>query len=118
MTPDSIKASYRRMLDAVGEPVYLRRYVGAGPNRPRFDYGPITARVTEYSPAELVGNIEQGDRMAILLAEDVIAAELPVPLVTNDKLVVRGKELNIQAVDDNTRRVRGVLIAYELQVRG
>ena len=117
MTPDSIKASYRRMMNAVGETVTIRRYTGSGANRPRFDVE-VMARVTEYDPRELVGAIVQGDRKLIILAEDMIAAQVPPDIRKGDKAVVRGKELNIEAADDNTRRVQGVLIAYELQVRG
>ncbi|EHK56905.1 hypothetical protein [Allomesorhizobium alhagi] len=116
MTPDSIKASYRRALGAFEE-IVIRRYTGAGANRPYFD-APVLARVTGYEPKELVGTIQQGDRKLIVLADDLIAAQVPLDLKKGDKAVVRGKELNIEAADDSTRRVAGVLIAYELQVRG
>lgn len=117
MTPDSVKSAYRRMLDIVGEPVLIRRYTGAGTNRPKFD-ATVQARVTEYDPSELIGSIQQGDRKLIVLADDLIEAQFALPLRKGDKAVVRGRELNIEAPDDNTRRVNGVLIAYELQVRG
>lgn len=119
MTPDQIKADYRAALDRVGTPaeVIIRRYTGAGTNRPRFDT-PVRGRVVGYSPNDLVGSIVQGDRKIIILAEDLIAAQFPLPVLTSDKAVVRGKELAIMAADDSTRRVQGVLIAVELQVRG
>lgn len=117
MTTEQIAADYRRAMDAVGEVVAFRRYTGAGANRPRFD-ADIRARVMDYTPDELIGTIVQGDRKLIVLAEDMIAAQVPLDMRKGDKIVVRGKELNIEAVDDNTRRVQGVLIAYELQVRG
>lgn len=116
MSSDSIRASYRRAMNDVGETVTIRRYTGTGPNRPRFD-ADVMARVTDYEPHEIVGSIAQGDRKLIVLAEDLIAAQV-ADLRKGDKVVVRGKELNIEAVDDNTRRAAGVLIAYELQVRG
>lgn len=116
MTTDQIAADYRRAMDAVGEVVTFRRFTGSGSARPRFD-ADVRARVMDYTPDELVGTIVQGDRKLILLAEDLIAAQVPPPR-KGDKIVVRGKELNIEAVDDNTRRVQGVLIAYEMQVRG
>ena len=34
------------------------------------------------------------------------------------QMLVRGKELQVKAIDDNTRRVAGDLIAYELVVGG
>lgn len=117
MTPDSIKADYRRMMDKAGETITIRRYTGSGPNRPFFD-APVRARVVDYEPHELVGTIQQGDRKLIVLAEDLATAQVPLDLRKGDKAVVRGRELNIEAADDNTRRVQGVLIAYELQARG
>jgi hypothetical protein len=61
-----------------------------------------------------------GDRRVIVLAEDVEASGFPVPLRTggSDKAVVRGKMLNINVVDDSTRRIAGVLIAYEIVAVG
>lgn len=117
MTPDSVKAAYRRMLDLVGEPVLIRRYTGTGTSRPRFDAA-VQARVTEYDPSELIGSIQQGDRKLVVLAQDLIDAQFALPLRKGDKAVIRGRETNIEAPDDNTRRVQGVLVAYELQCRG
>lgn len=117
MSAEAIKASYRRMLALVGEPVAIRRYTGAGPNRPRFDVVAL-ARVTDYAPDELVGSIQQGDRKVILLVEDLVTAQFPLPLAKGDKVVIRGRETNIEAPDDNSRRVGNTLVAYELRVRG
>jgi hypothetical protein len=105
------------MLAQVGEPVIFRRYVGAGSNRPYFD-ATATARVVNFDPDDLVGGIQQGDRKLIVLAQDLFDAQFAVPPKKNDKVVVRGKELNIESVDDNTRRIAGQLIAYEIVVRG
>jgi hypothetical protein len=52
------------------------------------------------------------------LVDDLISAGFSLPVTKNDKAIVRGKELNIQSVDDNTRRIEGVIIAYEIQARG
>jgi len=117
MNTDSIKASYARMLADVGEPVAIRRYTGAGANRPYFDAA-VLARVTGYEPKEIVGTIVQGDRKLIVLAQDLIDAQFALPVRKGDKAVVRGVELNIEAADDSTRRVGTELIALELQVRG
>jgi hypothetical protein len=115
MTPEQCRATYRRMMALVGEPVLIRRYTGTGANRPRFD-AEVIARVTEFEPDQLVGTIQQGDRKLIVLSEDLTG--FPTPIKKGDKAVVRGKELNIEAPDDNSRRVQGELIAWELQVRG
>jgi hypothetical protein len=72
-----------------------------------------------------VGTIQQGDRLIIALADDITQPTtdsppqaLTLPIVTSDKIVLRGKELQIIASDDSTRRVQGVLIALEIQARG
>jgi len=117
MNVDEIKSSYRRMMDEVGEEVVMRRYTGSGANRPYFD-APVMARVVDFKPADFVGDILMGDRSLIVIAQDLIDAQVPMGVRKGDKCVVRGKELNIEAVDDNTRRVQGELIAYEIRVRG
>lgn len=117
MTPVQARSAYRRMLDSVGETVVLRRYAGLGAARTKTDY-PVQARVTGYQPNELVGTIAQGDRKIIMMNEDVEATSFILPLKRGDKVVVRDKELNIEAADDSTRRVGEELIAYEIQARG
>ena len=114
MTPEAAKASYRRELKDI---VTVRRYAGAGQNRPYFDVE-AHARVIGYQPHELVAGILQGDRKAILLVEDLINAQFQLPLRPTDRIVIRGQECAIEAADDSTRRVEGELIAYELRVRG
>lgn len=117
MTPETAKAMYRRRIGK-GETVYIRRYTGAGSNRPRYDVA-VRARVMGYDTQDLVGTVVQGDRHVIFLAEDLLAAQFALPLTTNDKAVVKGRELAIIAPDDATRRADGgVLIAFDLQVRG
>ena len=117
MSAEAIKNDYKRALDLAGEQIVIRRYAGTGPNRPKLEE-PARARVTDFEAAELVGGIQQGDRKLIVLAEDLETAQFPLPLVKGDKAVVRGKEMNIEAADDSTRRVGGVLVAYEIQARG
>jgi hypothetical protein len=124
-TPSQIKADYRAQLALVGEMVTIRRYTGTGTNRPKIDR-PVLARIAGYGPTELVGTIMQGDRRVIALADDITQPTtdsppqtLTLPILTSDKIVTRdGKELQIIASDDSTRRVRGVLIALEIQARG
>ena len=80
---------------------------------------PMRADVNGYRSDELIagGAVQQGDRKVKALAEDLVAAGTPPPN-RNEKLVVRGKELNIESVDDSTCRDGPGLIAYILQVRG
>lgn len=114
MTPEQSIASYRRSLKDV---VTIRRYTGSGQNRPYFEATAL-ARVTGFDPDELVGTIVQGDRKLIVLADDLVKAQFPLDLKKGDEVFVRGQKTTIQAADDSTRRVAGVLIAFELQVRG
>ncbi len=112
---DRIKKDYLFALDEVGENVIIRTYdVGAD----TYTDKTVRARVTEFAPDQLVGPIVQGDRKLIMLASDVDGAGVTLALTTNCKILVRGKELQVKAIDDNTRRVQGDLIAYELVVGG
>ena len=63
MTPETVKASYRRVLR---ERITIRRYTGSTANQPRFDAENIRARTVGYAPNELVGSIVQGDRKIIV----------------------------------------------------
>lgn len=114
MTPDQALASHRKFLGEVGEDIIVRRYTGVAPNRVPHDTS-ARARVMGYQPKDLVGAIVQGDRKVIALVDTLSAV---LPLTTNDKLVIRGREVAIKAVDDNTRRIGGVLIALEITAAG
>lgn len=110
---DSAKAFYA---EHCKERVSIRRFTGAGPSRPRFDTD-ARALVSGYEPRELVGAIVQGDRKIIVFADDLITNGLPLPVTTDDKVVVDGgKELAILAPD--RLRVDGVLVALQIQARG
>lgn len=117
MTPESIKADYRAALDEVGEIITIRRFTGSGPNRPKFEVQ-VRARVTGYQPNELIGGIQQGDRKAIVLHDDLVGCGLALPLTNSDYAVVKGRQHAIRVPDDATRRVAGQPIAYELQIIG
>jgi len=115
MTPEAARASYRV---AITDTVSLRKYTGSNTSRTHVDTV-AHARVLGYTPQELItgGMVQQGDRKVIMLAEDLENAGVSAP-VNGDKIVIRGRELNIQAVDDNTRRIGPTLIAYVIQARG
>lgn len=118
MTPDQARAMYRRGLGQF-ETISIRRYTGAGSARPKFDWD-VQARITGFDPQELVGSIVEGDSKLIVLHEDLVNAGFPFPIGTgaNWKAVARGKELQIKAVDDKTRRLGGEIIAYEIAAGG
>jgi hypothetical protein len=107
------KALYAKMKGRVA----IRRYTGTGASRPFFDWS-ARARVTGYTPEELTGTIQQGDRKAIVFVQDLVDTGFPLPVTTNDKLVDRDREFQIVVADHNTRRDEDVLIAIEIQARG
>lgn len=121
MTPAQATAMHRRHLGKF-ETISIRKYTGTGTNRPRFDWD-VLARVTDYAAEELAGAIVQGDSKLIVLHDDLVASQYPLPLQTsgsfaNLKAIVRGKELSIRAVNDRTRRLGNVVIAYEIAAGG
>lgn len=118
MTPQSAEESYRRALATGGRTVQLRRYSGPPALNRNFTDHDVQARVREFRADELAGNIRQGDRQVIILASDLQASGFPGALRANDKLILDGAELNLQTVDAQSRRIEGVLIAYEAVARG
>jgi len=112
VTPDAARAMYRRQIDQRGQTVVLRKGAAATPS----DLS-VKARVMGYRADELTSGIQQGDRKVIVLAEDVEGTAWGLP-EENDAVVISGRRCNIEASDDNTRRIGDTLIAYELQVRG
>lgn len=117
MTPEETKQSYIRALNAAGETISIRRYSGPGVGRVATDT-PVRARVVGYVPNELTATIQQGDRRIIVLVEDLVTAGFPLPVTPTDKVMLRGTMISIVSVDDSTRRIQGILIAYEIQARG
>jgi hypothetical protein len=114
MTPADALDQHRRFVRENGGTIQVRRYSGTGAARTHIDT-PTLARVMGYQPKEIVGSIVQGDRKVIALVDTLSAI---LPLTNDDKLVIRGIEVAILAVDDETRRIQGTLIALEIQVRG
>lgn len=106
--PSAAVAAYRRSVDLVGEPVTLTK--GSQSTT-------VKARVVGFEPRELVGDIRQGDRKVIMPAEPFANGAVPVP-AGDVLLIVGGKPMKIIAVNDSTRRIGGVLIAYEIVARG
>lgn len=108
--------TFHRECEQKGEVVTLRRVNPTGPATE------ITARalVTGYLPEELVGGINQADRKVYLSVEDLESKGFPLPLKSGstDSLMVRGRKMTIQDIDDSTLRIAGQLIAYRLRVTG
>jgi hypothetical protein len=114
MTPQQALTATRRALNLVGEDIAIRRFTGSGSPRPHTDTT-TRARVIGGNAPDLVGQITQATSKVIALVDNLSSI---LPLTTNDKAVIRGKEWAIKSIDDDTRRVGGVLIAIELEVIG
>lgn len=104
---------YLRALQDHGEPVIVRRITGDTTTDVT-----VQARVMGYRPEELTGDIDQGHRKVILMPDWLVAANWPLPIKKGDQIVIRNKQTTVEIVDDNTRRIAGELIAYELSVSG
>jgi hypothetical protein len=88
--------------------------------------GFLTARaraiVAGYQPNEIAGGIQVGDRRVMMSAIDLNGSELfnpPRPTV-NDKIQQHSetRQLNILSVDDETHRIGGQLMLYEIRASG
>jgi hypothetical protein len=113
MNAAQIRSAYARNLS---ETIGVRRYTGAGSARPRFDVY-VRGKATPYAAHELIGTITQGDTKVFLLVQDIITGQMALPITTNDKVVVKGRELAI--INPAERKAPdGTLIAYEIQARG
>jgi hypothetical protein len=115
MTPGEAKQMYRAQVHTHGETVTLRR-VNTAP-APATEVT-LPANVRGYRPEELVGGIGLGHREVLILAEDVDRVGFPAPIRRNDRIVVGGTALTVTDVDVHTRRVAGVLIAYDIVATG
>jgi hypothetical protein len=113
MDAAELKSHYAEELQ---ETITVRRYTGAGTNRPRFD---VQARGKSwgYAARELNGSIQQGDTRVLVLVQDLIDAQLALPLTPSDKLVVKGREIAI--ISPAQRKAQdGTLVVYDIQARG
>lgn len=117
MNPDEVLADYEDAFATVAETIAIRIYTGTGPGRTYVDHS-VRARVMDFAARDLVGPLVQGDRKVVASAADVTAAGITLTTGANCKAVVRGKELQIKSIDDNTRRGAGAFAAYILTVNG
>ncbi|GAN49708.1 hypothetical protein ACXR8U_13765 [Methylobacterium radiotolerans] len=106
---------YEDLMDGRGEMITLRRLGQGAPIDAQ-----VRAIVTGFQPDELASGVIQGNRRVFLFAPDVAAAAFPVPIKngSTDRLVIRGRTLTVEAVDDSTHRVGGELLAYDIQASG
>ena len=125
MTPAQALDQYRIMLAEIGEDVEVRRYGGSGNARAVLKRAVVRGRVLGMGSKELVGETVQNTGKVLLINDPAAAAaggNAPLsdllPLTTGDKLFFRNHEVAIFDIDDDTRRIAGVLIAIDVMVRG
>lgn len=126
MSDPSILAGYRRALLRRGQPVLVRRVSGDAPNVATFDAA-VTAIVMSYTPQPDVmaikpeGGITQGDRMVIVIADDLATVRFPLPVIKNDKIVLldaSGNPVEVLNVTDPDPYKRALGGAIELKAEG
>lgn len=109
MTP----ADVARLMQRYGETITLRR--GDPPSvTATVD---LKARVTGFDPAELVGDLKQGDRRVVIAHAELAAAAWPgdVPKL-GDRAVIGGKVHTVMSVD--TRKIGDEIAGHWMAVRG
>ena len=108
MTAAEAIAMLDRQLADHGEDITLRHMAGgaiSSTETPR-------AFVRGYKPDEVVGAIQQGDGKVTISPSGLVSAPK-----FNDKVVIGGTKVrNVQAVEEI--RLAGVVVRYNLQVRG
>lgn len=117
---------YRRALQKIGIPVTIKRIDGVAPNATVIS-AQVLAIVRDYSNDSVAaeedgfsvskpGAITQGDRLVLVMADDLLALGFPLPLKKNDRIdIPTGDELNVVSVDPYKRQAAG---AIELMASG
>jgi len=114
MTPSEIIADLDAALRDAGETITVRRYtVPADTPRTTTDIDGVPAAVRALKAEELVGPINQ-TWSRVVLSPTLLAPLLP--LVKGDKVVVQGRERNVEFMQPFA--VQSVLVRIELLVSG
>lgn len=101
--------SYSRLFDKASRRVTVRRIVT---NQPHIDIQNVRARVRGFTPEEIAGGIDIGQRKVLLLAEDIPQAYWP--LQKNDRILIDGYTLIFSTrPDDQTHRDGDILLAFD-----
>lgn len=114
MTPASIIADLDASLLRAGEIVTVRRYTApSGSPRPKTDIEDVPASVRAVKPEEMVGDIKATYSKVVLSPTGL---SLLLPLKKDDKIVIQGRERNIE--HPGPIFVRGQLVRMNLTVAG
>jgi hypothetical protein len=101
-------ADIQSVIDLVGETVTLRR-------EPATDVV-VKAKIINYEPTELAGNIIQGRAVARISDAEIAAAAWPGPPQQGDKIIRDGKVLHIESRETRNWFEDGAV--HILQLRG
>lgn len=107
-------AAIEAAIDQHGQTVKLRRITGV--TRQAFFDVTCKAVVRNFQPAELQGEVIQGDREARMSNREIDARQWPGPPAKGDKFYLDGKWINIESVE--TRRLGEDVALHLLRLRG
>lgn len=102
--------------DVCRQSLTIKRYTSTAANRTSDDYA-VRGNARQYSAPELIGAIRQGDWHVVVLAEDLVSLDFPLPVLGSDRVVVDDREMAI-IMPKSRKDFDGNLVAYELQCRG
>lgn len=111
MTPAEAITSLDRQLALHGEDIVLRRTSHVGTTQTHHDR-PSRGHVRGYRPDELIGNIAQGDRKAIL-SPTGLGGDLPK---RGDTILIDGRSHMIEAAP--VIQIGSVVVRVDLQIKG
>ncbi|MGO8093220.1 hypothetical protein [Rhizobium leguminosarum] len=113
MTPEQAIAELDRAIDEAGETVILRRYTApTGSPRPKTE-AEIPAFVRPLEAKELAGEIDSRF-MNVIISPSHVSSFLPI--VKGDKIVIDGKERNVEI--PKRYKMRDVLVRMKLMIGG
>lgn len=108
----SLAAATQRAITREGQALTLRRIAtGVAPVAVV-----VTGVVRDYKPAELGGNLIQGDRHVVIGNTEIAAADWPGPPRKGDQILDGSQVLTIQAVSTLTHR--GAIARHDITARG
>ena len=133
MTVDpAAHAAYANAIARLGFFVTVQRVVGSPPSATLSPFGgakitaivrhatPDTAEATGYASSQ-VGAIGQADREVLMMTDDLIATNFPLPLRTGDQIVLAaedgGEILSVVRPDPLTRKTAGVVSCTAVGLR-
>lgn len=110
---------------AVGEEIIIRRYSGSSTPRSKTE-AKVRARVKGAGSTALVGSAITQSKFTIVAINDpqatvetgFVALSALLPLSYTDRVVIAGRELGLETIDEFTRRIAGTTIGVDLVAVG